>query len=232
MPKYFAYGSNCDPEVLDKKGVRFSSRQRATLPGYRLLFNKRSLRPSLPDAIGFANICPCDNSVVEGLLYDIGPGDLERLDASERHPKHYDRIRVVVQADSGEEEAWVYRAQPEMTADGLVPSRNYLNHILAGREFLSQQYFEALDQSLTYRADCIACRRTGEVLFVREGDQLHTLCQSCREARIRWGDTLDRPLTVAETATIMAQLVIDGPGFPSLEALIKEAVARNLIRPA
>ena len=81
---------------------------------------------------------------------------------------HYDRIRVVVEADSGEEECWIYKAQPEMTSDGLVPSRNYVNHILAGQAFLSQQYFDALDQSQTHTDNCICCGRVGEVLFVQE----------------------------------------------------------------
>ena len=44
MINYFAYGSNCDPALLQKKGVPFASRRRATLHGYRLLFNKKSLR--------------------------------------------------------------------------------------------------------------------------------------------------------------------------------------------
>ena len=49
--KYFAYGSNCNPAVMAKKGVEFSSRARGSLSGYRLLFNKMALRESLPDEI-------------------------------------------------------------------------------------------------------------------------------------------------------------------------------------
>ena len=230
MIKYFAYGTNCNPELLNRKGVTFTSRQRAVLRGYRLLFNKRALRESLPQSIGFANIGPCENETVEGVLYDIGAGDLDRLDESQKYPKHYDRIRVVVEADSGEEECWIYHAQPEMTADGLVPSRNYINHILAGREFLTQQYLDALDQSQTYSGECACCGQTTEVLFVREGDLLHTLCQPCREARLKWGDVLNRPLTIAEAGAVMKQLVIDGPGFASIGELIEEALAKNLIQ--
>ena len=231
MPKYFAYGSNCNPKIMEKKGVAFTSRMRAVLRGYRLLFNKKSLRERLPNVIGFANINECRECTVEGILYDIVAEHLTVLDDSERYPEHYDRIEVVVEADSGSENCWVYKAQRGKTADGLVPSRNYLNHILAGRDFLSRQYFDALDQSLTYKAECVACRSTREVLFVREKDHLHTLCQPCREARIVWGDARGRGLTVGETEAVMTRLVMNGPGFESIEALIKEAIARQLIGP-
>ena len=231
MRKYFAYGSNCDPDVLDNKGVAVVSRRRAVLRGYRLLFNKKSLRERLPSSIGFANINENPDGSVEGVLYELaGDMDLERLDASERYPSHYTRLRIVVEVDGENEECWVYQAQPEMTADGLVPSRNYLNHILAGREFLSAQYLEALDQSQAYVCDCACCHRTGEALFVKEYDRLHTLCQSCREARLIWSEAFGRMLTISETELVMAELVIRGSGFASIAELISTAERRNLIQ--
>lgn len=180
--KYFAYGSNCDPAVMKRKGVRYTARQRAVLRGYRLLFNKKSLRERLPDSIGFANINEFKSGAVEGILYDLVADDLDTLDATERYPKHYDRVRLVVEAKSGEEVCWAYQAQPEVTADGLVPSRNYLEHILAGREFLSPQYFNALYQAKTYADDCIRCGTAGEVLFVQQDSLVQMLCPSCHVA--------------------------------------------------
>lgn len=231
MPKYFAYGSNCDPDVLERKQVSVTSRRRAVLRGYRLFFNKKSLRERLPDSIGFANVNEYPEAVVEGVLYELGGDvDLERLDESERYPSHYTRIRVIVEVDGRNEECWVYQAQPEMTAAGLVPSRNYLNHILAGRAFLSAQYLEALDQSQTYVCDCECCHRTGEVVFVRAGDLLHTLCQSCREARLTWSDAFGRTLTIPETESVMTELVIGGPGFESIADLVAAAIQRKLLR--
>lgn len=214
---------------MEQKGIHYTARQRAVLRGFRLRFNKRSLRESLPERIGFANIEEDDEGVVEGILYDLGVEGLEKLDETERHLSHYDRIRVNVNADSGREECWTYKARPEVVGEGLAPSRNYINHILAGQEFLSQQYFDALDQSQTYRDTCACCNREEEVLFVRDADRLHTLCQSCREARIKWGDVIHRPLTVNETAAVMKQLVLEGPGFASIEELIEEAVKREII---
>ena len=117
-----------------------------------------------------------------------------------------------------------------MTAEGLVPSRNYLNYIVAGREFLSAQYLEALNQSQTYVCDCACCHRTGEALFVKEHDRLHTLCQSCREARLTWSDAFGRMLTISETESVMAELVIGGPGFASIAELISTAERRKLIQ--
>lgn len=230
MQKYFAYGSNCNPAVLEEKRVAFTSRRRAVLRGYRLLFNKRSLRDRLPDSIGFANINECRDGTVEGVLYDLVAEHLPALDASERYPEHYDRVKVSVETESGVEECWAYQAQIGMVADGLVPSRNYLNHILAGREFLSQQYLEALDQSKTYRDDCACCHREREVMFVAEDDQLRTLCQPCREARIEWSAAHGRGLTVSETGAVMTQLVMNGPGFESIAELVKEAIERRLIQ--
>ncbi len=215
---------------MKKKGVPYNSRTRATLEGYRLLFNKKSLRERLPDAIGFANINEYPGGVVEGILYDFDSQYLPVMDETERYPEHYDRIEIKVQTDSGPEHCWVYQAQPDKIAEGLVPSRNYLNHILTGRHFLSHQYYEALDQSQTYFAACAVCRQEHEVLFVVEQDQMHTLCQPCRECRLVWGETRGRILTVAETEAVMNQLVLSASGFESITELIREAISLNLIQ--
>ena len=73
--RYFAYGSNCNPAVMRRKAVRFSSRTRATLPAYRLLFNKRALREALPEEIGFANVEEADGHVVEGIMQNRQKGN-------------------------------------------------------------------------------------------------------------------------------------------------------------
>jgi gamma-glutamylcyclotransferase (GGCT)/AIG2-like uncharacterized protein YtfP len=229
--KYFAYGSNCNPAILTKKGVRFTANQRAVLPGFRLLFNKRALRDKLPAGIGFANINLDADGTVEGILYDLVAEDLETLDKSERYPDHYTRIDVTVQTDDGPVACTTYQAQPDKIADGLKPSRNYLNHILAAKDFLSWQYFNALDKSQTFEGECACCLKHGEIVFVREGDQLHMLCQPCREARQVWGDTRGRKLTVAETEAVMTQLVLNGDGFGSITELIQQAIAAKIIDP-
>ena len=229
--KYFAYGSNCNPAVMAKKGVEFTSRVRGTLSGYRLLFNKMALRERLPSGIGFANISDDVTGTVEGLVYEIVDEHLERLDKSERYPDHYTRITVAVETESGLQECQTYQAQPDKTAAGLVPSRNYLNHLLAGRDFLSKQYYEALDQSQTYAGECACCRCHGEVLFLIELERTYTLCQPCREAKGIWGDTRGRKLTVAETAAVMEHMTQSGQNYHSLLELIEDVIERKVIDP-
>lgn len=229
--KYFAYGSNCNPAVMERKGVEWSARQRAVLPGYRLLFNKKALRERIPEGIGFANINEFPEGRVEGILYDIRDEHLDRLDESERYPEHYGRIEVTVETDAGPERGLTYQARPDKIADHLKPSRNYINHILAARDFLSWQYFDALDKSQVYQGECAVCHTHREVVFLKEGDHIHMLCQPCREARLKWGDTRGRPLTVAETEAVMIHVVRDGEGFDSIHDLIRTAIDARVIDP-
>lgn len=228
---YFAYGSNCNPAVMKRKGVGFNSRQHAVLSGYRMLFNKKAMRERLPPGIGFANINEYESGRVEGIVYDIVDDHLGLLDESERYPDHYTRIEVTVETKDGNVNCVAYQAAADKVASGLVPSRNYLNHILAAKDFLSFQYFEALDKSQTYSGECACCLNSCEVVFVREGDHLHMLCQPCREARLIWGDVRGRQLTVAETEAIMTNLVQGGSGFPSIKHLLDEAIATKIIDP-
>lgn len=228
---YFAYGSNCDPAVMEKKGVVFNSRQRAVLSGYRLLFNKKSLRERLPADIGFANINEDPSGRVEGILYDIVDAHLDRLDESERYPDHYLRIEVMVETEQGPVPSIAYQASPDKVAGGLRPSRNYLDHILKAKDFLSWQYFEALDKSQTYEGECVCCQTTSEVVFIKENERLHMLCQPCREARLVWGETHGRTLSVEETGAIMTKLVKGSSGYASINELIDAAIAAKIIDP-
>jgi cation transport regulator ChaC len=145
--KYFAYGSNMDGDRLRGRGVSFSRREKAVLEGYRLVFNKRSSRDPKE---GFANIVKEEGGLVEGILYEIADGEIERLDKCEGYPQHYYRQRVKVKLQSGEAvEAAVYIARQEMTAEGLKPSRKYLNHLLEGCDLLSKEYCERLRSTPT-----------------------------------------------------------------------------------
>ena len=229
--KYFAYGSNCNPAVLKKKDVAWTSRERAALPGYRLLFNKMALRERIPDGIGFANIARDAEHRVEGVLYDISDEHVERLDASERSPEHYRRIDVTVETEAGPVRCFTYQARPGKTASHLKPSRNYLNHILAAKDFLSWQYFEALERNQTYEGQCAVCHNVAEVIFLKEGEQIHMLCQPCREARLVWGDARGRKLTVAETEAVMTNIVRPSEGFGSVRDLVREAIEARILDP-
>jgi len=140
--RYFAYGSNMDPDRMRERGVNFLKREHAILEGWRLEFHKVSSRN--PDE-GYANIVKDENSVVEGILYEINDSDLKILDRYEGYPNHYERIKVAVRMDNGEKvEAVTYIAKPDKVKNGLKPSRKYLNHLLKGCDLLSEEYCRKL----------------------------------------------------------------------------------------
>ena len=140
--KYFAYGSNMDPERMKERGIDFSKRVHAILKGWRLKFNKVASRN--PDE-GYANIEMDDGGVVEGILYTIKNSDIEKLDRYEGYPIHYKKLKVKVRLYSGEdEEAITYVANPDKVREGLKPSKDYLNHLLKGCDLLSEEYCEKL----------------------------------------------------------------------------------------
>lgn len=187
--KYFAYGSNCNPHVMQRKGIAYSSRQRATLEDFRLRFNKRALRDRYPAGIGYANIDPSPGIRVEGILYDIAEESVNSLDASERHPDHYRRVRVVVQCESGETVACAaYQAQRDKVASGLRPTRYYLNHLLTLQPFVSSAYFRQLRRTETFAAECTVCQSVEEVEFIRSDSSLEMLCPSCRQVSPLMGE--------------------------------------------
>lgn len=216
---------------MKRKGVEYTSRARAVLPGFELRFNKKALRDAIPVDIGFANINEHPEGRVEGILYEIVDDCLTKLDESERYPEHYDRIGVTVEVDGVPIASFAYQARPDKIAEGLKPSRNYLNHLLAAVDFLSREYYDALDRSQTYEAGCASCGKVAEIVFIKEDDRFHMICQSCREARLIWGDARGRKLTVAETKAVMQELVLGGQGFDSINDLIRQAIDAKIIDP-
>jgi hypothetical protein len=149
---YFAYGSSmCRSRLRERLGwsnvddTKFEEAtkpKRATLEGYRLLFNK-----PIQDApsFGLANIMPDDTGTVEGVLFQLSRDQIEFLDLTENG---YVRrsVSVTVEGTKGAIDAQVYIAA--FTKDGLRPQAEYL-HLLtsAARDnHLSAGY---IDQNLT-----------------------------------------------------------------------------------
>ena len=133
MLKYFAYGSNMDQQRMISRGVIFSNMKSATLNDYELKFNKISKQGAV------ANIEPKVGSTVEGILYDID--SLIILDHYEGFPKHYNRILLTLNCGT---EAYVYVENKEYIVENLNPKQEYLNHLLEGKNYLSEKYFEKL----------------------------------------------------------------------------------------
>lgn len=142
-PLYFAYGSNMDASRMLGREVPFRVREAARLDGFQLLFNKvASRRPRE----GYANIVPCTGETVEGILYHLaGKSGLDALDRFEGAPDHYRRIEVEVLTSRGSRvRAAAYQAGREWQRPGLRPSREYMDHLLAGSDLLSPRYVARL----------------------------------------------------------------------------------------
>jgi gamma-glutamylcyclotransferase (GGCT)/AIG2-like uncharacterized protein YtfP len=137
--RYFAYGSNMNPERMRIRMGYLPPSRKAVLQDYSLIFNKISSRNS---GAGVANIIPLAGSKVEGILYDVTVQDVAKLDIFEGVPKHYICKNVKVECDGELVNAFTYFAV--LVKDGLKPSQDYLNHLLASKEYLSDDYFQQL----------------------------------------------------------------------------------------
>jgi hypothetical protein len=145
---YFAYGSNMDPARLKvrctDKGVPVLARIAGRLRGWRLAFNKQRLRRP---GEGAANVMEDPAGLVEGTLNRMLPAGLDLLDIDEgvRTGQYCRRAVRVVRADTGTPvDAVMYVALPAVVATGLSPSREYLQHVLAGQDLLTPSYHAAL----------------------------------------------------------------------------------------
>ena len=146
--KYFAYGSNMDPNRMKEREINFTSRQHAVLKKYSLRFNKMASKN--PEKEGKGNIISDVDEFVEGALYEIKSSDRNKLDKAEGYPVHYDRISVLVQLDDGKLiQSFTYVAQPMMIRNGLKPTREYLNYYLAANDILSKRYYRKLESFAT-----------------------------------------------------------------------------------
>lgn len=135
---YFAYGSNMDAARMRSRGMRWDRGDRiaAKLAGYRLLFDKQA---KLSPEVGYANVAKSSGSCVEGVLYFLKT-PLSRLDGFEGYPIHYGRRLLLLETEEGLEQAYVYFAQPDFRVSGLLPTKEYMSHLLKGASFLSKRY--------------------------------------------------------------------------------------------
>jgi len=141
MLYYFAYGSNMNPSRMTERGVEYSAKFAGKMDGWILAFNKTA---SGKVGIGYANIIPKKQSSVEGVIYQTDDTSIEKLDVFEGFPKHYQRKTMPVKSVEGVFDCVVYVANAEKTQDGLLPEKDYVEHLLKGKEFLSEDYFKSL----------------------------------------------------------------------------------------
>ena len=152
MNWYFAYGSNMNAvrlfeERLQPEGVPRGERIAGRLDGWRLAFNKRARAPL---GAGAGNIVPVTDASVHGTLNLLPARGFEILDRYEGVAGgHYEQRNMpVVRADTGQMmEAITYVAL--LAGDDLRPTRDYLGHLLAGRDLLPDDYCARLGTTPT-----------------------------------------------------------------------------------
>ncbi len=66
------------------------------------------------------------------------------MDPFEGYPVRYNRFLLPVETIEGPISAWVYTANEAFIAEGLKPARWYLNHLLAGKPYLTRDYYQTL----------------------------------------------------------------------------------------
>jgi gamma-glutamylcyclotransferase (GGCT)/AIG2-like uncharacterized protein YtfP len=135
---YFAYGSNMNSARMQARGIDFQQVLAGSLNGYSLRFDKRA---SGKDRVAYANIGYQPEGCVEGVLYQLSnPDDIVIMDPFEGSPVRYSREVFSIDTVQGIINAWVYVANKALLAEGLLPERRYLDHLLAGRQWHSTAY--------------------------------------------------------------------------------------------
>ena len=74
--------------------------------------------------------------------------EIARLDPFEGTPFRYSRERFPVQTECGVVPAWTYIANPAVIDHAIRPARWYIEHLLAGRDYLSPAYWEKINNTV------------------------------------------------------------------------------------
>jgi hypothetical protein len=137
-----------DAERLAARGVEYAERIAGRLDGWRLAFDKVARGPA---GAGAGNIVLQPGATVHGTLNALADEGLAILDRFEGVADgHYERRAVpVVRPDTDATvEAITYVAL--RVGRGLRPRRDYLAHLLAGRDLLPADYVAWLEGTPTF----------------------------------------------------------------------------------
>ena len=144
---YFSYGSFLDFETLKKHAPNVKFMKRAVLPDFEVQFNFLS---KTYDG-GVTGVEPAAGKKALGVLYDVPPDEIERLDIVEGVPTEiYYRETVTVIDEEGQE----HRAETYRTTDPkgpFKPTKRYLCLMIKGaREHgLDPDYIKELEDLYT-----------------------------------------------------------------------------------
>ncbi len=147
MSLYFSYGSNMSESRMIKRGLIPTTKEVAFLDNYEFIINKRSYKNP---KIGYANIIPKNGSVVEGILYEVKDDEIQKLDKFEGVPLHYYREMLNLRLQDGSiAQGVVYIANFGWTSPNtLKTTTTYKNFILEGKGWISENYFNFLNESI------------------------------------------------------------------------------------
>lgn len=140
---YFAYGSNMNRARMQQRGMQIVGASPGVLRNARLVFNKRAADC---EGIAYANIAHAPGDRVEGVLYELADrNEIIRMDPFEGTPRRYSRdVFLIETRHNRQQAAWVYVANRALIHEGLRPAAWYLAHLLEGRQYLSDAYFQRL----------------------------------------------------------------------------------------
>lgn len=105
MGRYFAYGSNMDPRVMERTVPTAKVVGPGRLDGYRLEFNVYSDRWEG----GAANLEADPNGRVWGVVWEMEDDDLDSLDTFSGHPTYYRREEIEVEIAEGRRQCITFR---------------------------------------------------------------------------------------------------------------------------
>lgn len=135
---YFAYGSNMNANRMRERGLRVEEAVAGTLVHYKLVFNKKA---SNKPGFACANIAVQHNDSVQGVVYRLRDHrEIEKMDRFEGVPCAYSRDIFSIQTVGGSVPAWTYVANPAVLVTDMLPSHGYIQHLLQGCDYLSDDY--------------------------------------------------------------------------------------------
>lgn len=73
------------------------------------------------------------------------PEEIVKMDIFENAPADYRRLIVEVTTGRQSVACWTYIANRRVVDNSLVPQQSYVNHLLAGREYLPKEYVAGLE---------------------------------------------------------------------------------------
>jgi hypothetical protein len=121
MPLYFAFGSNLDADQMAQRCPGSRPGFRARLLDHRIAFT----HPSRRWGGGAADVIAAPGHSVWGLVWELGPGDLDRLD---HYELGYARVELEVLDDAGR--AHPVTSYSVRTKGEHRPTRLYLDKML------------------------------------------------------------------------------------------------------